>query len=280
MVIKKKINIIIFGASGSIGISIARKYYRNGHNLYLYLKSKKKIPYIKKQFPKKLDQIIKFKYIDLTNIKRLKKKLNQDKAVFMKADILINTVGEQGEINNFFKLNIDNFVKTFNINFFSYIYLFKNIYPFIKKNKDLLIILFSGGGVTSLRTNFSPYSLSKIALVKLVEILSKEIKNKSIRINSISPGIINSKMTQKILKIESSLIKNDELVNVRKQIKYSDKSLNKVFNLIEFLYSKKGKSISGKMISSRWDNFKDWDKEKIKKITKNDIYTLRRKIIL
>jgi len=280
MVIKKKINVIIFGASGSIGISIAKKYYRNGHNLYLYLKSKKKIPYIKKQFPKKLDQIIELKYIDLTNIKKLKKKLNQDKAVFMKADILINTVGEQGEINNFFKLNIDNFVKTFNINFFSYIYLFKNIYPFIKKNKDLLIILFSGGGVTSLRTNFSPYSLSKIALVKLVEILSKEIKNKSIRINSISPGIINSKMTQKTLKIESSLIKNDELVNMRKQIKYSDKSLNKVFNLIEFLYSKKGKSISGKMISSRWDNFKDWDKEKIKKMTKNDIYTLRRKIIL
>ena len=143
-----------------------------------------------------------------------------------------------------------------------------------------MIILFSGGGVTSLRTNFSPYSLSKIALVKLVEILSKEIKNKSIRINSISPGIINSKMTQKTLKIESSLIKNDELVNMRKQIKYSDKSLNKVFNLIEFLYSKKGKSISGKMISSRWDNFKDWDKEKIKKMTKNDTYTLRRKIIL
>ena len=38
--------------------------------------------------------------------------------------------------------------------------------------------------------------------------------------------------------------------------------------------------ISGKMISSRWDNFKDWDKEKIKKMTKNDTYTLRRKIIL
>ena len=280
MVIKKKINVIIFGVSGSIGINIAKKYYRNGHNLYLYLKSKRKIPYIKKLFPKKLDQIIKFKYIDLTNVKQLKRKLNQDKVIFTKADILINTVGEQGKINNFFELNLNNFVKTFNINFFSYVYLFKNIYPFIKKNKDLLIILFSGGGVTSLRTNFSPYSLSKIALVKLVEILSKEIKNKSIRINSISPGIINSKMTQKILKIESSLIKNDELVNVRKQIKYSDKSLNKVFNLIEFLYSKKGKSISGKIISSRWDNFKDWEEKKIKKITKNDIYTLRRKIIL
>ena len=280
MVIKKKIDIIIFGASGSIGISIAKKYYRNGHNLYLYLRSKKKIPYIKKLFPKRSDQIIKFNYIDLTNIKRLKKKLNKDKAVFMKADILINTVGEQGEINNFFKLNLDNFAKTFNINFFSYVYLFKNIYPFIKKNKNLLIILFSGGGVTSLRTNFSPYSLSKIALVKLVEILSKEIKNKSIRINSISPGIINSKMTQKTLKVERSLIKKDELVNIRKQIKYSDESLNKVFNLIEFLFSEKGKNISGKMISSRWDNFKDWNKEKIKKMTKNDIYTLRRKVTL
>ena len=49
------------------------------------------------------------------------------------------------------------------------------------------------------RPNFSPYVLSKIALVKLVEILSLEFKNKNLRINAVSPGIIDSKMTKEIL---------------------------------------------------------------------------------
>ena len=280
MAIQKKINVIIFGASGSIGMDLAKKYYNNGHNLYLYLRSKKKIISMKKLFPQKLKQITEFEYIDLTDKKNLKNNLKKNKNIFINADILINTMGEQGEINNFFKLNLNNFIKTFNVNFFSYVYLFKNIYPLIKKNKNLLIILFSGGGVTSLRSNFSPYILSKIALVKLVEILAEEIKNKNIRINAISPGIIKSKMTQKNLKVKKYLINKKELLNLKKQIKYSDESLNKVYNLIEFLFSKNGKSISGKLISSRWDNFKKWNKLNIKKIKKNDIFTLRRKMIL
>ena len=52
------------------------------------------------------------------------------------------------------------------------------------------------GGVTGSEPNFSPYVLSKIALVKLVEILSFELKNKNLRINAVSPGIMNSKMTK------------------------------------------------------------------------------------
>ena len=110
--------------------------------------------------------------------------------------------------------------------------------------------------------------------------MAEEIKNKNIRINAISPGIIKSKMTQKNLKVKKYLINKKELLNLKKQIKYSDESLNKVYNLIEFLFSKNGKSISGKLISSRWDNFKKWNKLKIKKIKKNDIFTLRRKMTL
>tara|TARA_B100000902_G_scaffold397005_1_gene459489 strand:- start:4082 stop:4534 length:453 start_codon:yes stop_codon:yes gene_type:complete len=146
----------------------------------------------------------------------------------------------------------------------------------IKKNKDTLIILFSGGGATSLRENFSSYSLSKIAFVKLVEILSIEFKNKNLRINAISPGIISSKMTR------SNLTKSNKLVNLKekKKIKFemskSENSLNKLFNLITMLISERGKKISGKIISSRWDNFSKWKMKDIKKIIRNDTFTLRR----
>ena len=50
MVIKKKLNIIILGASGSIGYSISNKFYKNGHNIFLFIKNKKKISLLKKKF--------------------------------------------------------------------------------------------------------------------------------------------------------------------------------------------------------------------------------------
>jgi len=277
MVIKKKLNIIILGASGSIGYSISNKFYKNGHNIFLFIKNKKKISLLKKKFKPAVGQVVKFEVLDISNILNFKKKIIKNKNLFKKADIIINTIGEQGEIKNFFKLNINKFHQTFNTNFFSYVYFFRYIYTHIKQSKNLLIILFSGGGVTSVRNNFSPYVLSKIALVKLIETLSKEFDNKNITINAISPGIIKSKMTNLILKTKKNLVNNKEKKRIDIQLKNSNNSLNKIYELIKFLYSNKGKRITGKIISSRWDKFNNWDKKTITKILKKNIYTLRRK---
>ena len=94
--------------------------------------------------------------------------------------------------------------------------------------------------MTSLRKNFSSYSLSKIALVKLVEILSSEFQNKNLRINAIAPGIINSKMTRLILTKRKKLVSNNEIKKIKKEIIFTDKSLNKVYELIMFLAQGKG----------------------------------------
>ena len=50
----------------------------------------------------------------------------------------------------------------------------------------------------------------------------------------------------------------------------------KLFKVINFLNSNKGKQITGKLISSKWDNIETWNKKKIKKLINNDFYNLRR----
>ena len=279
MATQKKLNIVIFGATGSIGYFTLKKFYENNHNLLLFIKNNKKIKFLKKKFKPSNLQTIKFENLDILDKKSLKKKIDKNKNFIKKANLIINAIGDQGQIGNFFKLDLKKFDKTFKINFFSQIFLLRNIYKFIKKNKDTLIILFAGGGVTSVRRNFSSYSLSKIASVKLSEILSHEFNNKNIRINSISPGVIDSKMTRLILGKKKFLDKK-EIVKLKKGILDSKKSLNKVYNLINFLMSKKGKFVSGKIISSRWDAFENWKKKEIKKIKNTDIFTLRRNINL
>ena len=277
MVIKnKKLNIVIFGFTSSIGNFLSRKYYLNNHNLLLFSNNKQKFNKLKKNYSNNQTQEIIFERFDITNAKKTKSIIKKNIKFFKKADLIISTIGVQGEINNFFNSNLKKFKKTFDINFFSHVYLLKNLYKTIRNNKRTLIILFSGGGATSKRENFSSYSLSKIALVKLVEILSTEIKTKNIRINAIAPGIIDSKMTRTILKNENK-VEHKEILKIKKAFKSSNKSLNNVYDLINLLLFKSGKNISGKILSSRWDNFKKWNKIEVRKISSSDIFTMRRR---
>ena len=197
--------------------------------------------------------------------------------MFKNSNLLINCLGEQGEVKNFFKMNLKKFLETININFLFNIYLLKYLYPTIKDSQNLLIIFFSGGGSLSFRENFSSYSISKTSLIKFTEIISKELKNDNIRANIISPGIVDSKMTKKIINLKNKNFIKSEVKRINKFINKSDKTKEKIFSTINFLNSKKGKKISGKIISSMWDNPMQWSKIKIKKIIKDELYTLNRK---
>ncbi len=190
--------------------------------------------------------------------------------------MLIVAIAEQGQIKNFFRQNIKKFMKTFYVNFFFYVLLFRCLHKILKNKKKMLIILFSGGGSTSFRENFSAYSLTKVCLVKLTEIMSQEVKNKNIRFNILSPGIIKSNMTNKIFKQKNNVLKQ-EINKINKNLKFSENNIIKIYKTINFLYSKKGSKISGKLISSAWDNIITKKDTYIRKLSKSDKFTLRRK---
>ena len=273
---KKKIKIIIFGASGSIGSYLAKEYISQNYEVLLFvknIKAKKKI-LDELKFHSSSKKII----IDQLNIKKLsliKKKLNKHKSFIKNTNIIINATGSLGEIKNILKVNLKKFKNTMDINFFFNLLLLQNLSKFIKNNKNLLLILFSGGGVTNYRKNFSSYSISKLALVKFVEIVSNELNNKNIRINAIAPGIIKSKMIDITMK-NRKLVSKKEIIKIEKEINYSNDALKKLFKVINFLSSNKGKKITGKLISSKWDNIEIWSKKKIEKLNDKDLYFMRR----
>ena len=46
---EKKINVTIFGSSGKIGLSLAKKFLEKDHNLNLFYRKKRKKKYFKKK---------------------------------------------------------------------------------------------------------------------------------------------------------------------------------------------------------------------------------------
>jgi len=272
---KKKIRIIIFGASGSIGSYLVKEYMSQNSELLLFvknLKSKKKI-INKLKFQSSAKIII--DQLNFTNFSSITKKINKHKSFVKNSDIIINATGNLGEIKNVLNINFKKFKNIMDINFFSNLILLQNLSKFIKNNKNLLIIFFSGGGVTSYRKNFGTYSISKLSLIKLIEIVSNEINNKNVRINAIAPGIIQSKMVDITIN-NRKLVSKKEIKKIERDIKYSNDALKKLFKVINFLRSNKGKQITGKLISSKWDNIEKWNKNKIKKLINKDLYNVRR----
>ena len=272
---KKKIKVVIFGASGTIGSYLAKKFISQNNELLLFvknLKSKKKI--LDKLKLQNSSNII-IEQLDIKNFSSIHKKIKKHKLFINNTDIIINAAGSLGEIKNILKLDLKKIKITMDINFYFNLVLLQNLSKLIKKNKKLLLIFFSGGGVTNYRKNFGSYSISKLSLVKFVEIASKEINSKNIRINAIAPGIIKSKMTDITIK-NKKFVAKEEIEKIKKQIDYSNLALKKLFKVITFLNSDKGKNISGKLISSRWDNIENWNKKKLEKLNKNDFYLMRR----
>ena len=274
---KKKINVTIFGPTSKIGSTLAKKYLEDGNNINLFYRNNNNKIFLNNNFNIKKNinklQLIKYNFKD---DKKLELSIKKNRKIFNKTNILILTIAELGEIKNFFEQSIKKFSYTFYVNFFFYVSLFKTLNKVLNKKKKMLVILFSGGGSTTFRENFSAYSLTKVCLVKLTEIMSHEIKNKKIRFNILSPGIINSNMIKKILK-EKNNVSKDEIKKIKKNLTMSETNIIKVYNTINFLYSKKGKNISGKLISSTWDDIANLKKKDLNIIMKTDKYTLRRK---
>ena len=83
-------------------------------------------------------------------------------------------------------------------------------------------------------------------------------------------------MTRQIVKNKKNHAIYKEIKKIRKEIRLSDKSLERLYKLIIFLFYGRGNKITGKIISSRWDKFEKWNKTLIRKLNQTDIFKLRR----
>jgi NAD(P)-dependent dehydrogenase (short-subunit alcohol dehydrogenase family) len=126
---------------------------------------------------------------------------------FGKIDILVNCVGlaVAGGLQD---ISQDSFEKTMNLNLQAAIHLTQLVIPQMQVQKDgAIIYLASIAGVRGNR-HLGLYGLSKAGLIELARNLAVEFGPDNIRVNTISPGMINTPFSE-------SLMKNEEFMKKR-----------------------------------------------------------------
>ncbi len=184
--------ILITGATGGIGYSLVDKFNLLGGSIVATGTNDNKLNDLKKKYPK--IKTIKFDISKHDEIENLVDKVSSE---IDGLDILINNAGITID-NLSLRMKKDDWENVININLNSTFYLCKFAIKKMLKNKyGRIINITSIVGHTG-NLGQSNYSASKAGIIGMSKSLAIEYAKKNITVNCVSPGFIETKMTDKI----------------------------------------------------------------------------------
>ena len=188
----KNRKILITGATGGIGNCLVEKFEQLGGNVFATGTNEEKLNNLKKKFPNieigrfKLDEHNKIEEF----IENVHRKLDG-------IDVLINNAGINLD-NLSIRLTEENWKKVIDINLTSTFLMCKHVIKkMLKKKYGKIINITSIVGHTG-NLGQANYSASKSGIVAFSKSLAIEYAKKNININCVSPGFIQTEMTDKI----------------------------------------------------------------------------------
>ncbi len=225
---KRKTVSLVVGGSSEIGKKIVEKLSLNNLTIStFYSKNQNFTKKSKNLITKKLNLLNK-KNLD-SFIKIIKKNFIIDKFVFLPAGKIL--------FKDLKKINVKDLNKELNLQLISLFKLVQGLEENFKKGSSI-VIMGSDAAVGKPPPKMMIYSLIKSTLISLAKNLSVEFSEKNIRVNCISPGIIDTKLTKDIPEIVKEFYKVNSLTG--KLTTSQD-----VVNLTLYLLSEKAKNITG-----------------------------------
>jgi 3-oxoacyl-[acyl-carrier protein] reductase len=120
------------------------------------------------------------------------------------------------------------------------------------------IVTFSGGGATAPFVRFDAYAASKVAVVRLTENLAIDLRGDGIRANSIAPGFVVTPMHNETVDAGPDAVGAAYYERTTRAIaEGSGDPPTFAAELATFLCSDESRGITGKLLSARWDPWRD-----------------------
>ena len=186
-------NVIVTGATGGIGFSIIKNLSEKGANILASGTKLEKLEELKSKF-----KGIKVLGFDISQPDKIEEFIdNSTNELGGSLDCLINNAGITQD-NLAIRMSLDEWKKVIDINLTSTFLLSKfSIKKILKKKSGKIINITSVVGHTG-NLGQANYTASKAGVVAMSKSLAIEYAKKNINVNCISPGFIQTKMTDKI----------------------------------------------------------------------------------
>lgn len=263
-------NLVITGSSTGIGRSLAERLLARGHHVWGLARSDQS------EFAARHAGNFRADLCDVSDWSQISTVASIAAAAWPHVDGLVTCAGRHGAIGRTVELDPAGWSAAVRTNLDGTFHALRAFHPLLAQApRRAKIVCFSGGGASAVRTNFAAYAAAKTGVVRLVETVAAEERDRPLDINAIAPGAIHTRLTEEILALGPNVVGEAEYAAAQSQKNSDGSRLGKALDLVEWLLSPASDGISGRLLSAQWDPWSTLGQEK-EQLAQTDIYTLRR----
>ncbi len=188
---------VITGGAQGFGFAISRRVINSGGKVIIWDVDKKAVKIAQKEINSKN---FSFQIVDITDFGSVKKSVGDLEKQFGNIDVFVNNAGMTGMNAKVWDYPLDEWKKVIELNLNATFYCCKAIVPhMIKNNYGRIVNIASIAGKEG-NPNASAYSTSKAGVIGLTKSLGKELSDKDIAVNCVTPAAAKTRIFDQMTK--------------------------------------------------------------------------------
>lgn len=188
--------ILITGSNRGLGKATGLKLCEYGHEVIFTSRKIENLKLIEQEVKEKKYKASFFE-LDVCNLNSIQSLKKEVEKKYDYIDTLINNAGILNDRNDSI-LNLDHQLlhQTMNTNLFNPLYMIQQFQGLIKKSSNGVVVNISSvlGQLESMTTGMPSYRISKCAINAVTKVVSEELRDFNIKVNSIHPGWVQTDM--------------------------------------------------------------------------------------
>jgi len=188
--LKDRVAVVTGGAQG-FGLAITNRFIESGAKVVIWDIDENEA---KKALEKVNSKNLSYQIVDVSDFKKINEKLNEIESSHRKIDIFINNAGLAGMNTTVAQYPIEEWNKVIDLNLNAVFYCCKAVVPFMEKNNYGRIVNIASIAGKEGNPNASAYSTSKAGVIGLTKSLGKELAQKNIAVNCVTPAAAKTRI--------------------------------------------------------------------------------------
>ena len=188
--LKNRVAIVTGGAQG-FGLAITKRFIEAGAKVIIWDVDENAA---KESVTKIKSENVNYQIVDVTNFEIINKNLLDIEKSHEKIDIFINNAGMAGINTTVADYPLDEWKRIMDLNLNSVFYCCKAVVPFMTKNDYGRIVNIASIAGKEGNPNASAYSASKAGVIGLTKSLGKELAQKNIAVNCVTPAAAKTRI--------------------------------------------------------------------------------------
>ncbi|MDY6856472.1 MAG: SDR family oxidoreductase [Thermodesulfobacteriota bacterium] len=264
----KKPNVVIISASSDVGEAMCIRWISKKWNIVgTYRTDSNAVDNLMKKG-------VRLMHCDLEDRESIHHACSKIVNAIQQWDVLVLCPGKQEPVGPFLQCDFIEWENSVKSNFTRQLEIVHRLLPYrnMKSKLGPIVLFFAGGGTNNATVNYSAYTISKIALIKMCELLDAEIPDT--RFSIVGPGWVKTKIHKATLNAKELAGDNYEKTKCKLS---SDECtpMNEVLDCCDWIIDSPHEIVSGRNFSVVFDS---WGTEILSKalLEEYDMYKLRR----